>query len=41
MQGIEKNRVVEVKPSRKDKTETINPARESEDTKGDVVQIPL
>ena len=40
-QGTEKNKVVKVKPPRKVKTGTTNPARESEDTEGDVVQIPL
>ena len=40
-QGIERSRVVEVKPSRKDTTETTNPAGESEDTERGVVQIPL
>jgi hypothetical protein len=40
-QGTEKNKVVKVKPPRKDRTGTANPVRKSTDTKGDVVQIPL
>jgi len=40
-QVTEKNMVVKVKPSRKDKTLADGPARESDDPEGDVVQIPL
>ena len=40
-QGSEKNKVVKVKPPRKDRSGTANPTRESTDPEGDVVQIPL
>jgi hypothetical protein len=40
-QGSEKNKVVRVKPPRKDRSGTANPTRESTDPEGDVVQIPL
>jgi hypothetical protein len=40
-QGIEKNKVVKVKPPRKEQPGTADPPRESGDTEGDVVQIPL
>jgi hypothetical protein len=40
-QGTEKNKVVRVKPPRKGKTGTADSPQESEDTEGDVVQIPL
>ena len=40
-QGTEKNKVVKVKPTRKDRTGTTNPIKKSTDTEGDVVQIPL
>jgi len=40
-QGIEKNKVVKVKPPRKDLTETANPEREPGGSEGDVVQILL
>jgi hypothetical protein len=40
-QGTEKNKVVKVKPPRKDRTGTANPLKKSTDTEGDVVQIPL
>ncbi len=39
--GQEKNKVVRVKPPRKGKTGTADSPQESEDTEGDVVQIPL
>jgi hypothetical protein len=39
-QGVEKNKVVKVKPPRKGKTGTANSAREPEEPEGDVVQIP-
>ena len=40
-QGTAKNKVVKVKPPRKDRSGTANPTRESTDPEGDVVQIPL
>ena len=40
-QGAEKNKVVKVKPPRKGKTGPADSPQESEDTEGDVVQIPL
>jgi hypothetical protein len=40
-QGTEKNKVVKVKPPRKGKLLADGPAREPDDPKGDVVQIPL
>ncbi len=40
-QGIEKNKVVKVKPQRKGKTTAADPAREPEEPERDVVQIPL
>src|SRR5215204_2100194 len=40
-QGAAKNKVVKVKPPRKDKTMAGGPVGESEDPEGDVVQIPL
>jgi hypothetical protein len=40
-QGTEKNKVVKVKPLKKDKTVTANSTQESGDAEGDVVQIPL
>ena len=39
--GIEKNKVVKVKPPKKGKTGTANSAREPKESEGDVVQIPL
>ena len=39
--GIEKNKVVKVKPPRKGKTMAGGPVRESDDQGGDIVQIPL
>jgi hypothetical protein len=40
-QGTEKNKVVKVKPPRRNKTRTAESEKESEDTGGDIVQIPL
>jgi hypothetical protein len=40
-QGTEKNKVVKVKVPKKGKNGTVNSLRESGDTKGDLVQIPL
>jgi hypothetical protein len=40
-QGTEKNKVVKVKPPKKDRTGTTIPIRKPTDTEGDVVQIPL
>jgi hypothetical protein len=40
-QGTEKNKVVKVKPPKKDGTGTTIPIRKPTDTEGDVVQIPL
>ncbi len=40
-QGIEKNKVVKVKPPRKGKTGTAHSARKPEEPERDVVQIPL
>jgi hypothetical protein len=40
-QGTEKNKVVKVKPLKKDTTVTANSTQESGDAEGDVVQIPL
>ena len=40
-QAAEKNKVAKVKPPRKGKTGTVDSPRESGDTEGDVVQIPL
>jgi len=40
-QGTEKNKVVKVKPPKKDRTGSANPIRKFTDTEGDVVQIPL
>jgi hypothetical protein len=40
-QGAENNKVVKVKPPRKGKTGPADSPQESEDTEGDVVQIPL
>jgi hypothetical protein len=40
-QGVEKNKVVKVKPPKKGKTGTANSTREPEESEGDVVQIPL
>jgi hypothetical protein len=40
-QGTEKNKVVKVKPPRKDKTQTPNPEKDSQGPEGDLVQIPL
>jgi hypothetical protein len=40
-QGIEKNKVVKVKPPKKGKTGTANSSREPKESEGDVVQIPL
>jgi hypothetical protein len=40
-QGTEKNKVVKIKPSKKGKTWADGPARESDESEGDVVRIPL
>jgi hypothetical protein len=40
-QGTEKNKVVKVKPSRKDKGNTTEPEKDSQGPEGDLVQIPL
>ncbi len=40
-QGVEKNKVVKVKPPKKGKTGTAHSARKPEEPEGDVVQIPL
>jgi hypothetical protein len=40
-QGTEKNKVVKVKPPRRNKIRTAESDRESDDSEGDVVQIPL
>ncbi len=40
-QGTKKNKVVRVKPTRKDKTTAADPEREPSGSEGDVVQIPL
>jgi hypothetical protein len=40
-QGAEKNKVVKVKPPRKDKTQTPDPEKDSQGPEGDLVQIPL
>ena len=40
-QGVEKNKVVKVKPPRRNKTQSAESERESEDAEGNVVQIPL
>jgi hypothetical protein len=40
-QGTEKNKVVKVKPTKKGKTLAGGPARESDDPKANVLQIPL
>jgi hypothetical protein len=40
-QGAEKNKVVKVKPPRKGKITAADPEKDSEEPKGDLVQIPL
>jgi hypothetical protein len=40
-QGTEKNKVVKVKPSRKDKINAAEPEKDSQSPEGDLVQIPL
>jgi hypothetical protein len=40
-QGTEKNKVVKVKPPKRDRTLADGPARETDHPEGDVVQIPL
>jgi hypothetical protein len=40
-QGAEKNKVVKVKPPRKDKTTAADPEKDSQGPKGNLVQIPL
>jgi len=40
-QGTEKNKVVKVKPSRKDKINAAEPETDSQGQEGDLVQIPL
>jgi hypothetical protein len=40
-QGAEKNKVVKVKPPRKDKTTAADPEKDSQGPEGDLAQIPL
>jgi hypothetical protein len=40
-QGAEKNKVVKVKPPRKDKTTAADPEKDSQGPEGNLVQIPL
>ena len=40
-QGTEKNKVVKVKPPRKDKTTAADPEKDSQGPEGDLAQIPL
>jgi hypothetical protein len=40
-QGVEKNKVVKVKPPRKGKTTAADPEKDSQGPEGDLVQIPL
>src|SRR5215217_2106854 len=40
-QGIEKNKVVKVKPPRKDKINAADPEKDSRGPEGDLAQIPL
>jgi hypothetical protein len=40
-QGTEKNKVVKVKPPRKDKTTAADPEKDYQGPEGDLVQIPL
>jgi hypothetical protein len=40
-QGMEKNKVVKVKPPRKGKTQSADSEKDSQEPEGDLVQIPL
>jgi hypothetical protein len=40
-QGAEKNKVVKVKPSRKDKINAADPEKDSQGPEGDLVKMPL